>query len=133
MRALAPLEEISDGESTGGSIPFENKDETNEQQEPKYADATGGEDEEDEEDEGVYVATMNSIWTALTRTATSSRRSWAMISLKMYARSQRQLSDSQRRCADDAIGHTSASSEMEGIRRPGRSDNGTRREPCVCY
>ncbi|ODM17520.1 hypothetical protein SI65_07195 [Aspergillus cristatus] len=48
-----PLEETSDGESTGGSIPYANNDE--QQQTPDDADQSGEEGEEGEEEEGVYI------------------------------------------------------------------------------
>lgn len=51
LRILAPLEDMSDSESTGGSIPYANKDE--EQQEPKDADNAASGGEEGEEEEGV--------------------------------------------------------------------------------
>lgn len=51
MRVLAPLEETSDSESTGGSIPYANDDE--EQPVPRDADQGGEKGEEDEEEEGV--------------------------------------------------------------------------------
>lgn len=51
LRVLAPLEETSDSESTGGSIPYANDDE--EQPVPRDADQGGEKGEEDEEEEGV--------------------------------------------------------------------------------